>query len=399
VARARGVRVWIVGGAPRDSLLGLPWLDADVAVAGDAEALARDLEALGFGRAIAISRATPRVFRVAGKTPLDLAEIEGGSIEADLARRDFTANAVAIDLESGRWIDPFGGARDAIQRRLRLVRESNLAEDPLRVFRAARLYATHGLRPDRRTLEACRRAGSGLARVAPERLQAEVAKLLEASEVGRAFGWAERAGLLSRAFGLRRPAGRWRRAARNLARLDPMLGRPSALPDRMSLRLAAIALGLRLSPRQAMRWLGARRFSRAQAGSLARLLDAVRAARAARSADARWAWVHDAGPAACNALALLERIDGQSGRRVARRLRRLLERQRSRPRVAGADLIEWLGVSTGPAIGRLLREVRIAVLRGDIRTRAQARRWAVERGTGARTAQIPKIVRPSVRSS
>ena len=69
---------------------------------------------MGFGRAVFLSRDRPgpRVFRVAGKRPLDLAELEGGSIEADLARRDFTANAVALALPGGQLLDPFGGIAD-----------------------------------------------------------------------------------------------------------------------------------------------------------------------------------------------------------------------------------------------------------------------------------------------
>src|SRR5262249_37507106 len=97
-ARERGADAWIVGGALRDRLLGLPLPEVDAAVSGDAEAIAGDLERAGHGRAVFLSRDRPgpRVFRVAGERPLDVAELEGGSIETDLARRDFTVNAMAL---------------------------------------------------------------------------------------------------------------------------------------------------------------------------------------------------------------------------------------------------------------------------------------------------------------
>src|SRR5262249_9767729 len=143
-ARARGASAWIVGGALRDRALGLPVPEIDVAVAGDAEAIAADLERDGGGRAVFLSkdRPGPRVFRVAGARPLDVAEIEGGSIEADLERRDFTANALALELPAGTLVDPFGGLADLERRRLRGVRPENFAEDPLRILRAARFQAT-----------------------------------------------------------------------------------------------------------------------------------------------------------------------------------------------------------------------------------------------------------------
>ena len=115
VVRRLGSEAWIVGGAVRDACLGLPVREIDVAVAGDAESIARALEAEGAGRAVFLSRDRPgpRVFRVAGSRPLDIAELEGGSIETDLGRRDFTVNAIAVAV-AGRApeiVDPFGASR------------------------------------------------------------------------------------------------------------------------------------------------------------------------------------------------------------------------------------------------------------------------------------------------
>jgi poly(A) polymerase len=178
IASGLGQRVWIVGGAARDLLLARGVPEVDAAVSGNAEAIARAMESAGFGRAVALSPAAPRVFRVAGRREVDLAEIEGASIEEDLARRDFTVNAMAFDLTARKWIDPFGGLADLSAGRLRQVAPSNLAEDPLRVLRAARFIATHGLRPDADTSRAARRVAPALATVAAERLRAEWIKIL-----------------------------------------------------------------------------------------------------------------------------------------------------------------------------------------------------------------------------
>jgi tRNA nucleotidyltransferase (CCA-adding enzyme) len=393
LARERRLDAWIVGGAPRDALLGRPELDVDVAVSRDAEGLARRLAADGFGTAVAISERFPRVYRVAGRRPVDLVELEGGSIERDLGRRDFTANAIAIDLLTGAWMDPFGGAADLDRGRLRLVGESNLVEDPLRAFRAARFFATHGLRPDAATRRACARVAPRLEGVAPERIQAEMAKMLEAARAAEAFRWAGSTGLLAPALGLvGAPAGRWRAAGRNLARLETASRRSLPPERRRILRLAAIAAGLGLSGGDASAWLRRRRHGRADAAAVARLLDLERAAARLNDGRERWAWVHDAGPALSDALALLQ-ATRPNLRPTARRLTRLASLGRRGPAVSGTDLMQWLGESPGPRVGSLLREVAIEGLRGAVRTRRQARQWLLATaGPAAKTGS-------SVRSS
>ncbi len=344
------------------------------------------------GRAVEISEATPRVYRVAGPLAVDLAEVEGGTIEADLARRDFTANAIAIDLADGRWIDPYGGVGDLARRRLRLVRESNLAEDPLRAFRAARLYATHGLRPDADTRRACARVAPRLAEAAAERVQTELAKMLEARSCAAAFRWAARAGLLAPALGIEAAPIRWRAAAAILARLDGRSRRRAA--SRRVLRLAGIAAGLRLSPGEASNWLLRRRHGRSDAGRVARLLELVDAARDARSPGERWTLLYDAGHDLPDVLELACAIQPPFLDR-ARRLRRLANRRRQGPKVTGRDLMLWLEEPGGPRIGRLLRELQIEGLRGRVRTRGQARTWAMTR----RAPPVPYASEPRIRSS
>ena len=385
LAAARGTRAWIVGGVPRDLLAGRPELDVDVAVSRGAEDLARELSERGFGTCVLLSEAAPRVFRDAGPRVLDLSDLEGASIRDDLARRDFTVNAIAIDLATGEWLDPFGGAADLAARRLRLVAEENLAADPLRAFRAARLFATHELVPDRRTRDACRRAAARLAGVAPERVAAELTKLLESERAGPALAWAADAGLLPYAFDIALPAARLGSAAAFVRRLDRSArGLPPA--RRVVLRLAAIAAGLRLSPVETARWLSRRRHGRAVAGAAARILELSTEATKGPEGRSAWTWIHDAGPLAADALRLAA-SRSPSAARSAARLSARLRRARSGPRVTGRDVMRWADAPPGPRVGQLLRDVRIEGLRGGIRTRSDAR--DLVRAASA----APKIVR------
>ncbi|HTR04895.1 MAG TPA: hypothetical protein VMN82_17025 [Thermoanaerobaculia bacterium] len=389
VAKRRGIDAWIVGGAPRDAVLGFASPEIDVAVARDAESLAADLEREGLGRAVFLSRDRPgpRVFRVAGRRPLDLAELEGGSIEADLARRDFTANAVAVDISSGAVVDPFGGLRDLARRRLTGVRPGNLAQDPLRILRAARFYATLGLVPDAGVLEASRQAAGLFGRAAPERVGGELARLLGSPRAAPALSWAARAGILGPSLG-REPGGSAAAVARALGALDaPSISRrPPA--ERRRMRLALVALRLGLDAAGARAWLHERRWAREEARESAALCGLVLASRrlASRGPHARrgaFAWILEAERDGLldDATRLLSRL-GAADRRRAAALRRLARCPRPKVRVSGGDVVRWLGIPPGPRVGERLSAVRVAAAMGEVRSRREARNWL--------TGQVPE---------
>ncbi len=373
-AARRGIAAWVVGGAPRDRLLGVAVPEVDVAVSGDAEGLADELERAGLGRAVFLSRDRPgpRVFRVAGKRLLDIAELEGGSIEADLRRRDFTANAIALRVPSGEILDPFGGVADLGRRRLRCVREENLAEDPLRILRAARLFATHGLRPDRRLLEASRRAAPLFGRAAPERVGAELSRLLASPAAAPALGWAARAGILPAVLGRALSPARAAALARSMAVLDGAAVREMAPSRRRRVRLALLAMHLRLSPSETRGWLQNRRWAREEAREAALLHELVASARGARTRRDAWHWVIEAGTLGEDALALLARL-GARGRRCARALRPVVRAPRRTVRVTGGDVVNWLGIEPGPRVGELLGDLRLAAAMGEVDNRREAR--------------------------
>ncbi len=178
--------VYLVGGAVRDLLLGRPKADVDLAVAGEVGALA--------GRLGAITAEHERFGTV--KVELDGHEVDlaglrterypepgalpvvsrAGSVEEDLARRDFTINAMAIPLQGeARLIDPFGGERDLEAGLLRVLHDRSFGDDPTRAIRAARYASRFGFALEPRTEELVR--GTDLSTVSADRRRAELERL------------------------------------------------------------------------------------------------------------------------------------------------------------------------------------------------------------------------------
>lgn len=393
-ASALGLQVWMVGGAIRDVLLRRSVGELDLVVSGDPGRLAQALTAAGFGKSVLLSDQVPQVFRVAGAQNLDIAEVTGRSIERDLARRDFTVNAIACRLPHGRIIDPFGGVSDLSSGRLRAVADRNLSEDPLRVLRAARLMATHGLKPVRTLTEASRRAAKGIAAVAGERIRTELVKLLGAETAAGPLRWLASVGALAPALGLDSLFVARATFARNLARLDHQSIRLASPSSRVRLRLCLIANRGDFEPSQAAEWLRRRRFSGKEAGDVATLLDLAARVPQIRSRHDEWGWIRDAGDNRMEA-AILVSLLNPHWRSIARRLARPLPSRRLR--VRGADLLAWLRLPPGPEVGRLLREIEIEILSGQIRSKREARKWLTSKASSTEARALGRPAPPSAR--
>ena len=172
LAAARGARAFLVGGMVRDL-----WRDAemtsadlDVVVEGDGLAVARELaRALGGSvrehrRFLTASVEAPRTGRIDVTTARSeryesrgaLPRVMPAGIDQDLRRRDFTINAMAIELHSGAFglLDPLGGRAALVRRRLRVLHPLSYVEDPTRVFRAARYATRFGFAQDAATARA-----------------------------------------------------------------------------------------------------------------------------------------------------------------------------------------------------------------------------------------------------
>ncbi len=127
----------------------------------------------------------------------------GYDVEEDLARRDFTVNAMAVDTADGTLLDPHGGRDDLTAGVLRtpLDPEVSFGEDPLRMLRAARFIASHGLVPDDALVHAVRTMGDRLGIVAVERVRDEFEKLLLLDDPSEGFRFLSRTDLIQRVLG------------------------------------------------------------------------------------------------------------------------------------------------------------------------------------------------------
>ncbi|HWG85747.1 MAG TPA: HD domain-containing protein [Deinococcales bacterium] len=189
----------LVGGAVRDLLLGREPGDYDWLVP-DPAAAAGWLAAAAGGSAFQVD-SERGYWRVAGgAAEHDLVPLPPGGLESDLARRDFTVNAIALN-ESGSLRDPLGGRADLRRRLLRAPSRHNLREDPLRVLRAVRLATSLRLRIEEGTASWIREVAGGLregdlAEPAPERVRDELTAIMEGELPADALDLAERLGLL-----------------------------------------------------------------------------------------------------------------------------------------------------------------------------------------------------------
>jgi len=174
---------YVVGGAVRDLIHGAAPADVDVACL-DPLACARSLrrKVIRLGREEHLS-----AYRVVdGPHIYDFAALLDGSIDADLARRDFTINAMAVDLESGDLLDPHGGRDDLARRLVRMIDASNFDDDPLRMLKAIRMAVRFGFEIDDETLNAIRIRAARISGVSVERVAYELTVIFSANAFRRA---------------------------------------------------------------------------------------------------------------------------------------------------------------------------------------------------------------------
>ncbi len=192
-----GRPAWLVGGAIRDRLLGRATADIDVVVDGDPAEAARAI-ARAAGRAACFSLSDEfGAWRVAARDSswqVDVEPLRGGSLEADLALRDFTVNAIAEPIAGGKPIDPLGGLRDLDARRLRMAAEGAFSDDPLRVLRLARVAVELDLEPEADTRRRAAEHAEALGECSPERVFVELRRMLAAPRALAGLGLLEELG-------------------------------------------------------------------------------------------------------------------------------------------------------------------------------------------------------------
>jgi tRNA nucleotidyltransferase (CCA-adding enzyme) len=376
-----GFETWCVGGAVRDALLGEAHLDWDLATAATPSQVKRLFRrtipvGIEFGTIGVLDRDhrmhEVTTFRRDVKTDGRHAIVEfGASLEEDLARRDFTINAMAYDPLSGELRDPFHGQADLARRLIRAVGdpEARMREDRLRALRAIRFAARFQFGIDEATWRAIGHSAPFLTRLSPERVKQELEKTME--QVARP----------SRALARWRESGAFAAVVPELAHVsDETLAAVDALPRpgsssrplRKALRFAA--LFSEVSGKEAEGALRALRFSNQDVSTVGTLVDrwqrygstlsaVCQDGQLPSDADLRRlaAAVGRLRVGAFVRLTVARAIGTSSGPpRLARALHRRLLTIAFREPIELADLavdgddLRSAGIAAGPALGRML---------------------------------------------
>jgi tRNA nucleotidyltransferase/poly(A) polymerase len=318
---------YVVGGAVRDLLLGREPADADVACINPLAA-ARSIRerVIRLGDAEHLS-----AYRVVDRQHVyDFAELLDHDIDADLARRDYTVNAMAVHLGRGELLDPHGGQRDIAAQLVRMVRAENFDDDPLRALKGVRMAVKFGFSIEHETLEAIRTRAPRIVEMAAERVTYELSVILSAGKLREALDLLQRTQLAE-------PLG-----------LHPR----DVHADDVSL-----------------------------AGSYALLIDHP------REYAERWRWSTDLLRDVATLQHLIERHDRialyDAGEEVAGQLpavlRALGRNERLdlpdfaiRPLLTGNEIAQITGVPPGQALGRIKRMLLGAQIRGEVGTKDEA---------------------------
>lgn len=206
---SHGAEGWLVGGYVRDLLIGRPSTDIDVAVDGDALALARGFADATGGAWVPMDEDTGTA-RIVWRKPsagepqvLDLVRLRAPTIEADLRARDFTINALALPLEAVvaqsdvAPIDPLGGLADLGRRVVRSCSDHAILDDPLRMLRAARIAGGLGFEIVPELKEALLQHHLLIDAVSAERVRDELLKLLALPNAGHWLAFLDEVRLLT----------------------------------------------------------------------------------------------------------------------------------------------------------------------------------------------------------
>ena len=320
---------WVVGGAVRDLLLGLEPADVDLAVA-DPLLAARSVS----GKPIQLGREPLVAWRVVrNDRTYDFAAIVGGGLDTDLARRDFTINAMAVDLASGDLLDPHRGRDDLSGRVIRMIDPSNFDDDPLRMLRGVRMAVALDFSLDPATVEAIRSRAAAIHSSAGERIGFELSLMFSAHRLRRAI-------TLLRETGLDR------------ALLGEPLDASAAYADGTSLA-ASLAFVLRDARTLARKWrLSSQLLNNVL--TLQRLL-----------VDHSLVALFVAGEDVASQLPALLRATGKDGSVP-------MPDFTLRPLLDGNDIRSLTGLPEGPDLGALVRRLTEAQTNGKVTTREEA---------------------------
>jgi tRNA nucleotidyltransferase (CCA-adding enzyme) len=385
IAIERGWELYLVGGYVRDCLLKIPDYDIDIAVVGDAPALARLLAREAgtqlelhdaFGTAVLSFAGEPfhmdlvTARREVYERPGALPAVEPGTIADDMARRDFTANALAVRIlpdTIGHLFDPHGGLKDLRAGLIRVLHDNSFIDDPTRIFRAVKLAVRLGWRVEPHTLELILQAvrDGVLSTVSVDRITRELLLIFEEPKSGQILAELDKLGVLTNIH----PALGWRYSPdREIIKDAAHLTKD----ERRDAALAVIAAEFAGAPDEAealARWLrlpvSLVRLMR-DAAQLVGLWEELGAE--IQQPSITYRLLHGLDPAALEAA--LRLVPLTTDERASERVRDYLNRLRHvEPELDGHYLRE-LGIPPGPLYRHVLEALRDAKLDGQLSTRA-----------------------------
>lgn len=394
VARRLDTPLWLVGGTVRDLLTGRPGDDVDLVVEDAPEGIARAVKVRLGGRlspkspfgtlrwtpdedvAAALDvlpGCLPAHVDFAGARaetyahPAALPEVYRSTLLQDLGRRDFTINALALPLapEPGPVIDPFGGLADLDAGRIRVLHSLSFHDDPLRILRAWRFRARFGFEIERRTAELMQVATPALGQITGTRLRNELDLVLQEDDPGSILLAMQDSGALPAMH----PAFQ---VPEDIAERFRRVQRPAeqAPPPQLTATWHALATGL--PPEATLSFCERLQFPPKAAQSMldANLLANDPGALAQRSASTLQIVKRLKDVSYDAAWCVWQLADSELVR--ARLLDWLTRWPKTQTCCSGHDLLA-AGLSPGPAIGRILLQLRIAWYDGDVNSEAGER--------------------------
>jgi tRNA nucleotidyltransferase (CCA-adding enzyme) len=405
-----GYSTYFVGGLVRDLLLGLPIVDIDIVVEGDAIVLARSLRRQLGGRVRSHSRfgtakwliedgaartalakllsssgsaeenydngeLPPAIDFVTARTefythPTALPEVERSSIKQDLHRRDFTINTLAIQLDPehfGKLLDFYGGESDLRQGLIRVLHSLSFIEDPTRILRAVRLETRLDFQIELRTEQLISNAVPMLDRVSGDRIRHELEWILRETEPEHALCRLQELSVLE-AISPGLVCDRWlqdRFARSRQAAADPAW----ALDEERQVFGYLALLLYRLSPQKRKLCQKRLRLGRdvvKRLGEVEWIKARVPGLEQPQPASTLYNWLE---PYSAEALLVVWAAEKQTVRQQIRRFQ--AELRDVRTLLDGRYLIERHGLKPSPLFGRLLDQLRDARLDGEVETREE----------------------------
>ena len=391
-----GHQAYLVGGAVRNAVLKQPVIDWDIATSASRGEIRK---AFSDTRLFALKQGTVTLVDSTGHFEVTAFRGEKNCLEDDLARRDFTINAMAYDMENGELIDLFGGIADIELKRVRAVGDPAIRfrEDPVRLMRAVRFAVELGFGMESDTLETLINLSPIIDLAAPERIRQEFMKVLMLRKPSSGLNLMARTGLLEYFLpeileGRRKRQNDFHRytifrhAMETMDRTDPV----------PLLRLSALFHDI-AKPRVRKKVDGKWRFhghERASADLAEEIMERLRFSREMirkvqnlilhHMIDYAPAWsdaavrrlIRRSGPESINDLIMLRRADllahGPGNKeanlledlevRIREQLRRGMATETKDLAIDGREVMEVLGIAPGPMVGKILKELMEKVI-------------------------------------